>query len=45
MLLTAQNIMSFFGLNRMNPNQQWMHLMNKIDKKINLEDFGDASII
>ena len=34
-----------FGLNRVNPNQQWMHLMNKIDKKINLEDLGDASII
>ena len=32
-----------FGLNRVNPNQQLMHLMNKIYKKINLEDFGNAS--
>ena len=38
-------IISWVSQNRMNPNQQWMHLMNKIDKKINLEDFGDASII
>ena len=34
-----------FGLNRVNPNQQLMHLMDKIYKKINLEDFGDASLI
>ena len=30
-----------FGLNQVNPNQQLMHLMDKIYKKINLEDFGD----
>ena len=34
-------LISWVSQNRMNPNQQWMHLMNKIDKKINLEDFGD----
>ena len=34
-----------FGLNRVNPNQQLMHLMDKIYKIINLEDFGDASLI
>ena len=34
-----------FGLNRVNSNQQLMHLMDKIYKIINLEDFGDASLM
>ena len=41
----VQNIMSSIGLNRVNSNQQLMHLMDKIYKIINLEDFGDASLI